>query len=124
MFQLIKNKDASRSSLHAEKVSIIAPNMEITGDLFSEGDIRVDGTVKGNIKCDSKVVITSSGKVHGTIQSIQADVYGTVIGQIDTVESIALRTQSHIEGNINTKKLLIEANAFFNGQCTMTKDSN
>lgn len=122
MFQLIKNKDASRSSLHAEKVSIIATNMEIIGDLSSEGDIRVDGTVKGSIKCDSKVVITAGGKVEGNIQSVQADVYGTVIGHIETIESIALRTQSHIEGNINTKKLLIEANAFFNGQCSMTKE--
>ncbi len=107
----------------AEKVSIIAGGMQITGNLSAEGDIRIDGTVKGNVFCKSKVVIISSGKVEGDIEALNVDVHGTITGNITAEDLLCLKASCNITGNLTTDKLQIDPNATFNGQCTMGASS-
>lgn len=121
MFSKNQKKD-SKAATYADKVSIIAAGMQVTGDVVSEGDIRIDGTVKGNVFCNSKVVIISTGKVIGDIQAINIDVHGFVEGNITAKELLSLKANCKIEGNLATEKLQIEPNATFNGHCTMTFD--
>jgi cytoskeletal protein CcmA (bactofilin family) len=116
-----KNKDkGTHSSSVADKVSIIAAGMQIHGDVESEGDIRIDGKVHGNIFCKSKVVIISSGTVEGDIEAVNVDIHGTVNGNITAHELLSLKAKSNITGNLTTEKLQIEPNATFNGLCTMS----
>lgn len=112
-------KESNIVALQADKVSVIAPQMAVSGDLESDGDIRIDGTVTGNIFCRAKVVVISTGKVFGDIQALQVDIHGTVTGNITAGEMLTMRSKSQINGNLTTKKLQIESNAIFNGCCTM-----
>jgi len=112
-------KESNIAALQADKVSVIAPQMAVSGDLESDGDIRIDGTVTGNIFCRAKVVVISTGKVFGDIQSLQVDIHGTVTGNVTAGEMLTMRSKSQINGNLTTKKLQIESNAIFNGCCTM-----
>ena len=112
-------KESSLAALQADKVSVIAPQMVVSGDLESDGDIRIDGTVNGNVFCKAKVVVISMGKVYGDIQALQVDIHGTVIGNVTADELLTMRSKSKITGNLSTKKLQIEPNAIFNGCCTM-----
>ncbi len=112
-------KESNIVALQADKVSVIAPQMAVSGDLESDGDIRIDGTVTGNIFCRAKVVVISTGKVFGDIQALQVDIHGTVIGNVTAGEMLTMRSKSQINGNLTTKKLQIESNAIFNGCCTM-----
>lgn len=54
--------------------TIIAPGTEITGNIDSKGDIRVDGVLNGNISTTGKVIIGTAGKVNGDVQANTADV--------------------------------------------------
>lgn len=119
MFSKNKQKENNKAAAYAEKVSIIASGMQITGDIEADGDVRIDGVVNGNIFCKSKVVIISSGKVVGDIQAVNVDVHGTVNGNITARELLSLKANCAINGNLTTEKLQIEPNAAFNGHCTM-----
>lgn len=118
-----KNQDKSgKQPAYTEKVSVIAGGMVLTGDMESEGDVRIDGTVCGNIFCKSKVVIIKSGKVVGDIQAANVDIHGAVSGNITARELLSLKAHCRIDGNLTADKLQIEPNATFNGHCTMAMD--
>jgi len=118
MFSKNQNKD-SKAAAFADKVSIIAAGMQVSGDIASDGDIRIDGTVNGNVVCKSRVVIIAGGRVTGDIQAVNVDVHGHVQGNITARELLSLKANCKIDGNLVTEKLQIEPNASFNGHCTM-----
>lgn len=100
--------------------TIIAAGTSLKGDITSSGDIRIDGTLQGNIYCQAKVVIGANGSVEGDIQGQQADIMGQVKGTITVKELLQLKGSSQVKGNIHAAKLQIEPTAQFNGQCHMT----
>lgn len=104
--------------------TIIAAGTTLKGDISSNGDIRIDGTLQGNIQCQAKVVIGSNGSVDGDISGQQADIMGKVTGTIKVKELLQLKGGSHVSGNLYAGKLQIEPSANFNGQCHMTTATN
>jgi cytoskeletal protein CcmA (bactofilin family) len=100
--------------------SIIAAGTTLKGDISSSGDIRIDGTLNGNIHSTAKVVIGANGVVEGDITGQQADVMGRINGTIKVKELLQLKGGCNVSGNIHAAKLQIETSANFNGQCHMT----
>ena len=113
-----KSKTDKTESL-AVSASIIGSGNTITGNIDAQGDIRVDGTVKGNIISKSKVLVGAEGVIEGNIQCREADIMGQVFGNIKTDEMLHLKGNAAVSGDINTAKLLIEPTVSFNGQCHM-----
>lgn len=103
--------------------SIIAAGTTLKGDISSNGDIRIDGTLQGNIHCTAKVVIGANGSVEGDIHGQNADIMGKVKGTIHVKELLQLKGSSFVNGNIHAAKLQIEPTSNFNGQCHMTASS-
>ena len=103
--------------------SIIAAGTTLKGDINSTGDIRIDGTLNGNVNCTAKVVIGANGVVQGDISGQQADIMGKIDGTIKVKELLQLKGGSNVNGNIHAGKLQIETSANFNGQCFMTTNT-
>ena len=120
------NKEKTTSSTertHGKSATLISAGTTLTGDLQSEGDLRIDGTIKGNVTSTAKVIIGATGFVEGLVMGLQADVAGKVSGNIEVKELLQLREQCVVEGNICAGKLQIEPTATFNGQCKMNNSS-
>lgn len=100
-------------------VNIIASGTTLTGDIISTGDCRIDGTVKGNIKSKSKVIIGHSGSVEGDIVCQSIDIEGNVKANINVGELLTLKTTAILVGNIMVGKVAIEPGANFAGNCKM-----
>ena len=99
--------------------SLIGAGTSMKGDITSNGDLRIDGTLVGNIHCSAKVVIGANGVVQGDINGQQADIMGKVTGTIKVKDLLQLKGGSVINGNIQAAKLQIEPTANFNGECHM-----
>src|SRR5688500_4175994 len=104
--------------------SLIAAGTTLKGDITSNGDIRIDGTLLGNMQCSAKVIIGANGSVEGDISGQQADIMGKVTGTIKVKELLQLKGGSYVNGNLYAGKLQIEPTANFNGQCHMTTATN
>jgi cytoskeletal protein CcmA (bactofilin family) len=106
--------------------SLIGAGTSMKGDITSNGDLRIDGTLVGNIHCTAKVVIGANGVVEGDINGQQADIMGKVTGTIKVKDLLQLKGGSLLNGNIQAGKLQIEPAANFNGECHMipTAESN
>src|SRR6201996_5661378 len=99
--------------------SLIGAGTTMKGDITSNGDLRIDGSLVGNIHCSAKVVIGANGVVQGDINGQQADIMGKVTGTIKVKDLLQLKGGSLLNGNIQAVKLQIEPTANFNGQCHM-----
>jgi cytoskeletal protein CcmA (bactofilin family) len=99
--------------------TLISAGTTIKGDLSSNSDLRIDGTVIGNINSNAKIVIGSSGVVEGDIFGNNADIVGKISGTIKVKELLQLRGECVVNGNIYAGKLQVEPSATFNGQCHM-----
>lgn len=99
--------------------TLISAGTTVKGDISSNSDLRIDGTVSGNINSTSKIVVGSTGVVEGDIAGNQADIVGKVSGNIRTKDLLQLRGDCVINGNLFAGKLQVEPTAKFNGQCHM-----
>lgn len=99
--------------------TLIGAGTTLKGDLSSNSDLRIDGTVIGNVHCSAKVVIGANGVVEGDISGNQADIIGKVTGNIKAKDLLQLRGDSVVTGNLYAEKLQVEPSATFNGQCHM-----
>lgn len=104
--------------------TLIGAGTTIKGDLISNGDVRIDGTLIGNISGSAKVLIGQEGVVQGDIEGQQADIQGNVTGKLNIRELLNLRGDAIIRGNIHAGKLQIEPSVTFNGQCHMGKEAS
>ena len=104
-------------------INLIGVGTEITGDVNSNGDIRIDGSLTGNLKTAGKVVIGETGKVKGEINCKNSEVLGEIHGKIQVSELLSLKATSKIFGDIITKKLAIEPGSKFTGNCNMGEES-
>jgi cytoskeletal protein CcmA (bactofilin family) len=101
--------------------SLIGAGTTMKGDISSNGDLRIDGTLVGNIHCSAKVVIGANGNVQGDVNGQTADIMGKVTGTIKVKDLLQLKGGSVVNGNIEASKLQIEPTASFNGECHMTQ---
>ena len=102
-----------------DATSMIGAGTNITGHLDTNGDVRIDGTLKGNIYGKAKVLIGPMGVVEGDIHCREANIMGQVTGCIKVMELLHLKGKAAVAGDIHTAKLLIEPSVNFNGQCHM-----
>lgn len=115
-----KNKSNGQYDHPGGAVTMIAKGTTVNGDIESESDMRIDGNIIGHVYCKARVVLGESGIVQGDLHATNADVFGTVNGNVAAKDMLCLKSKSTINGNIQTARLQIEPNAVFNGQCKMT----
>lgn len=93
------------------------------GSLRCENDLRVDGTIKGKLTCQSKVIIGPTGVVEGEIHCQNAVIEGRFKGILNVTELLNVRETAEVEGDITTNKLLVQSGARFNVSCKMETGS-
>ncbi|MGH2553364.1 MAG: bactofilin family protein [Chitinophagaceae bacterium] len=114
-----KIKPDMQQTSNGNGTTLISAGTKLKGDISSNSDLRIDGTIIGNIHSTAKIIIGSHGVVEGDISGNQADIVGKVSGNIRAKELLQLRGESVVTGNLFAGKLQIEPSATFNGQCHM-----
>lgn len=110
----------SNLSVNENLINIIGSETDITGQIVTKGDIRIDGKLKGSLKAQGRVVIGESGEIDGEIECGNIEVYGKIFGKVAVKELTMLKSSAKIEADITTKKLGVEPGAIFTGQCDMS----
>jgi cytoskeletal protein CcmA (bactofilin family) len=114
------NKSKSEAVENNGAASLISSGTTLTGNIECNSDLRIDGTLIGNIISTAKVIIGANGMVQGDIVGLQADILGKVTGTIKVKELLQLKGSSVVHGDIHSSKLQIEPSASFNGACHMS----
>jgi cytoskeletal protein CcmA (bactofilin family) len=104
--------------------SIIGKGCKVKGTIdVQDGTLRIDGEFEGSVNCPGgTLVIGKGGTVKADIKVSSAVVGGTVNGNIDARDKIELQAGSRLEGDIKTRRLVIDEGVFFEGSCKMSPD--
>jgi len=102
--------------------SKIELSTQIKGDINSDADFRVDGTLEGSLKTNGKLIVGKDGKILGEVHCSNAEIEGHFSGKLHVLESLSLKATSNIVGEVDTNKLIVETGAIFNASCSMGND--
>lgn len=100
-------------------LNTISRGTVLEGNIFTKGDIRVEGKIIGTITCQARLVIGEHGVVDGNIDARNAKIGGQVKGKVVVRELLQLEEKGKITGDIFTQKLSVQIGATFSGSCKM-----
>ena len=103
----------------SQNINLISNGTRISGDIHAEGDIRIDGYVKGNIKSKGRLVIGAAGSIEGDILCSNIEVLRNFKGKISASELLTLKSTAVVAGDIIATRLAVEPGSIFTGTCQM-----
>ncbi len=109
-----KNNQSSGSGIN----SLVA-GTTVKGELFTENDIRIDGSIVGNIECKGKLILGKDGKIEGDVHCKDAVILGKVKGTVKIDGLLEVMDSAVIDGDVTTDQLNVESGAVFNVSCIM-----
>ncbi len=112
-------KYSAGSNNESQVPNIISFGTKVTGQIESDGDVRIDGALSGKIIAKGKVVIGKDGVVDGEIHCKNTDISGKVSANMEVKELTILKTTAVFKGDVSTAKISIETGAKFTGNCKM-----
>lgn len=116
-----EKKTSVTSSNGTEKegatTTVIAKGTTIDGKFHCSENVRLDGSIKGEVKVEKRFVMGEGSYVQGNIQARDATIKGKIKGDIHVNEALHLMETAIIEGNITAKTMVVEEGARYNGSC-------
>ncbi|HUC20481.1 MAG TPA: polymer-forming cytoskeletal protein [Candidatus Polarisedimenticolaceae bacterium] len=97
----------------------IGSSVKLKGNLETEGDVALDGSLLGNVKSGGQVVVGINGHVKGNIQAISVISAGQVEGHIVAIDSVSLMESGQVRGDITSGRLEVAMGAIFIGTSKM-----
>ena len=104
-----------------DAVTIISTGVMLEGKISSNGNVRIDGSVKGDVHAKGNVTIGSQGELTGEMRAQVITLGGKVNGSIVANEKITLERTAFLKGDLVTKILVVEEGAVFEGHSSMSK---
>ena len=111
-------------SKHPEEISIIGTGVEIDGNLKSNGSIRIDGKITGNITSRQDIIFGKRAEIKGEILGENITIGGSINGKIASTGKIIMEESAVVKGDLNAKILIINEGAHFEGRSQMIQDEN
>jgi hypothetical protein len=99
--------------------SLFGKGTIINGNISGDGDIRIDGTLQGNINILGKLIVGESAIIKGDIQAERAEIFGKITGKISVKDVLSIKATGSVEGDLYVGQLVIEKSGLFRGTSHM-----
>lgn len=124
MFNNSKNEQKGKTnglitSASATSSNSLIQGTSIEGTVQAEKDIRIDGTLRGNLNCKGKVIIGPTGFISGDVQCENAVIEGRFEGVLMVSDILHVKETAKVEGDVTTQKLVVQPGSIFNVKCKM-----
>uniref|UniRef100_B0SXC0 Cell shape determination protein CcmA n=1 Tax=Caulobacter sp. (strain K31) TaxID=366602 RepID=B0SXC0_CAUSK len=94
--------------------SLISPDITIEGSITGDGELQIDGVVRGDVRV-ARLTVGETGHIEGSIYAEAVEVRGRIVGAV-TAKQVRLYGTSYIDGDITHEQLAMETGAFFQGR--------
>lgn len=100
-------------------LSIIAKDLTVTGDLGTEGVVKVEGMVKGTIRAGTQTLVAPGARVQGDIHTAEAVIGGRVEGNVHATDRVEVQATAEIQGDVITRRVVVLEGGTVNGSIKM-----
>ena len=112
---------APRAQVSSSKTATIGPSMTIKGEIRAKEELLVEGEVEGLLESQSLLTVGPNGKVKANIKAREVVIYGSVRGNVEVMEKIAIREQGSLIGDIKSAGISIDDGAYFKGSIDIVR---
>src|ERR1700693_353999 len=100
----------------------LGTSLHVKGEISGSEDLLIDGSVEGLIQLDErKLTVGATAKVTACIIAREGVVYGTVKGNLRAKDSIEIKKDGSVNGDLTTSRIMIEDGAYFKGSIEIDK---
>ena len=99
--------------------TIVGESVKLKGNLKSDGDIVINGSITGDVRTKASVQVGTSANVVASIKAANVQVSGVVQGNIEAKETLQISETGKVYGDIHSGVLVVSPGALFTGKCTM-----
>ena len=110
-----EGKSSKLSAPSSNALNSLVQGTFVEGKIKATNDIRIDGTIKGELFCDAKVIIGTSGVVDGTIKCQNAVIEGKFDGNLLVKDLLNIRETAKVTGDVSYGKLVVQSGAVISG---------
>lgn len=107
--------EATAPAVGSRSESLVDASSTFDGHITTEGDIRIQGLVSGEITCRGLLTIEEQATARARIETRDAEVLGTVEGDISCSGRLHLSPTAVVTGTIRTRTLVVQEGASING---------
>jgi cytoskeletal protein CcmA (bactofilin family) len=100
-------------------LSIIAKDLTVTGDLQTEGVVKIEGKVKGVIRANTQALVAPGALVQGDIHTAEAVIGGRVEGNVHATDRVEVQTTAEVQGDVFTRRIVVLEGGSVNGSIKM-----
>jgi cytoskeletal protein CcmA (bactofilin family) len=101
--------------------STISKALSIVGDLIAQGDLHLEGELRGSIQCNGTVFVTPSGQASASVKADSVIVLGSISGSVEASDQIDLRQSASLTGDVKCARINIEDGAYFKGKINIQR---
>ena len=102
-------------------LNLIGVGTTVDGKIRTQGSLRIDGKLTGEVHAAENLAIGVTGEVEGAMNGRNVTVGGKVKGNITAVDKLVLEGKSSVRGDVKAAKLVIDEGATFDGRISMTE---
>jgi cytoskeletal protein CcmA (bactofilin family) len=95
--------------------ALIGETMRIQGEIYSKGELRLDGEMVGKLESLNRLTVGVKGKAEASLKAAEVVIAGAVTGNVEATQRIVLRKGANLVGDVKTAGIVIEDGAFFRG---------
>lgn len=106
----------SSAAPHNARQNVIGKGTVIEGNVQAEGDLVVEGIVKGDVTTKTKLVVGTLAIIEGNILAQHAEIAGRVQGTVKALGLLVINSSGTILGDVITKDLNVESGSSFLGR--------
>jgi cytoskeletal protein CcmA (bactofilin family) len=115
---------APRVEAKTAERTVIGETMRIKGSMVSREDLLLNGELEGQLDMQNRLTIGPKAKVSANLKAREADISGSVKGNIEAAERIVLRQGANLVGDVRTAGIVIEDGAYFKGGIDIARGEN
>lgn len=97
--------------------TVIGSSVKVEGNFVGQGNIIVEGEIKGDLKTSQNLEAGSESKIIANIEAANALIAGEVEGKINVKEHLELTNTAKITGDIEAGILVVAGGASIDGNC-------
>lgn len=105
-----------------EPANLILKGTKLDGDLHFTSQLVVAGLVKGNIRCESMLIIERGGRVEGRIEAPVIIVHGELEGTVLATESIEIWSGATVAGDVAARSVRVDEGAMLTANLMIAAD--